>query len=454
MRPASRLRTGFLVLVLFTLLAGDAVRYTVGWVGFGVLAVVVTAVAVVLLVTARRSWRLNDVPYPLTAFMVLATASLLWSFYPGATALGLAATWATVIVALAVAVAYRWDEFARGLGLALRGILGLSLLFEFVVSVFVRRPVLPLVPQPGVDYGNLPDPVPKLYFWSRNELFQVFDEGKIQGIVGNSVLLSFVALLGIVVFALQLADGTVRRRTGIPWLVVAVACFVFTRSATNIVGLAAVIVVTAVVLLVRRAGTLRARRLVFAGAAAVALAGGVTAFLLRNTIFALLGKSADLTNRGEIWDAVIGLATQRPAQGWGWVSYWVPWVEPFTDLAANNGVRQLHAHNAWLDIWLQLGILGLVVFGALALSALVRSWLLAIDGSQTVARSTGTYTALSLLPLLLLVCLLVQSVAESKLLVEYGLALLVIVAVKTKAPISPTATPAPDLRRPSVAPGR
>ena len=43
------------------------------------------------------------------------------------------------------------------------------------------------------------------------------------------------------------------------------------------------------------------------------------------------------------------------------------------------------------------------------------------------------FTAISLLPLLLLVALLVQSVADSRLLVEYGMFLLVIVPVKTKS---------------------
>ena len=43
------------------------------------------------------------------------------------------------------------------------------------------------------------------------------------------------------------------------------------------------------------------------------------------------------------------------------------------------------------------------------------------------------FTAVSLLPLLLLVALLVQSVADSRLLVEYGMFLLVIVPVKTKS---------------------
>ena len=118
--------------------------------------------------------------------------------------------------------------------------------------------------------------------------------------------------------------------------------------------------------------------------------------------------------------------------GWGWVSYWVPWVAPFDHLAENNGVRQLHAHDAWLDIWLQLGILGLVVMGALVLSTFARSWAYAVDRPQSLPGKPGALTAATLLPLLVLVALLVQSVAESRLLVEYGMFLLALVAVKTK----------------------
>ena len=79
---------------------------------------------------------------------------------------------------------------------------------------------------------------------------------------------------------------------------------------------------------------------------------------------------------------MIGLAQQRPVLGWGWVSYWPPWVPPFDDLISRNGVQVMHAHNAWLDVWLQLGIVGLIVVGALVLSTFVRAWLFAVDPPQ------------------------------------------------------------------------
>ena len=425
-----RARTVFLVLMLFTLLAGDAWRYTLGWLGFGIIAGLIAAASVALLVVQRARWRLNSLPYPLLAFLALAALSIAWSFYPGASALGVTSTWLTVTGGVAVAVTYSWAEIVRGLGIALRIVLGLSVLFELVVSLFIRRPVLPPVAQPGVDYAHLPDKIPLMLFWSRNELF---DGGKIQGIVGNSALLSFVALLGIIVIGIQLFEKSRRRRwTTAVWLAVAVLCFVLTRAATNIVGLVVVLVVVAAVLLVRRARTDRARGITYGGIVVVVLAGAAGALVFWQQLLALLGKSPDLTNRATIWHSVIELAQQRPVFGWGWVSYWVPWVAPFNDLAKNNGVRQLHAHNAWLDVWLQLGILGLVVMGALVLSTLARSWVFAIDRPQSLPGRPGALSSATLLPLLVVVALLVQSVAESRMLVEYGIFLLALMAIKTK----------------------
>ena len=129
---------------------------------------------------------------------------------------------------------------------------------------------------------------------------------------------------------------------------------------------------------------------------------------------------------------MIGLAQQRPVFGWGWVSYWAPWVKPFKGLATRNGVEYLQAHNAWLDVWLQLGIVGLVVFILLVLSTFGRTWFLAVDRPRTTVADDRPYTATALLPVLLLAALIAQSFAESRLLIEGGWAILVTLAVATK----------------------
>ncbi|MEB4615437.1 O-antigen ligase family protein, partial [Leucobacter sp. M11] len=152
----------------------------------------------------------------------------------------------------------------------------------------------------------------------------------------------------------------------------------------------------------------------------------------RNALFGLLGKSGDMTGRLEIWQKVIELAEQRPAFGWGWVSYWPFWAEPFNGLDEKVGLPVMHAHNAWLDVWLQLGIVGLVLFAMLAGLTLWRVWFRAIDQPRRDAGAPLPFATSSLVPLLLVVALLVQSLTESRILVEGGWLLLVLLAMKSK----------------------
>ncbi|MGL4340617.1 MAG: O-antigen ligase family protein [Rhodoglobus sp.] len=429
-----RARATFLVLSFFTLMTGDVWRYTVGWLGFSIVAGLLIAASIGLLIAHRSRWSLGQLPYPLIAFLVMASLSAVWSFYPGATALGLTATWAATLCAVAVAVSYSWVEILRGLIGALKWILGLSLVFEFMVSTVLRHPLLPPVAQPGIDYSRLPDPVPPMLFWSRNELFEVFDGGKIQGIVGNSTLLSFVALIGLIVFTLGWVEKIMSRPWGVFWSIVAAVNFMFSRSATSTIGLVVVVAVVIVVVFIRIARTSRQVLTVYLSAAAITLAGVVTIVSFSTQALALLGKGPDLTNRTTIWRDVTELAHQRPVLGWGWVSHWVPWVKPFDTLAENNGVRQLHAHNAWIDVWFQLGVIGLIIFAALVFSTLARSWVLAVDRPRTSTGTPAAFTAITLLALLLLVALITQSIAESRLLVEFGFFTLVLLAMTTKNP--------------------
>lgn len=426
-----RFRLGFSALVLFTLLAGDVWRFALSWWFFGALTILLTLLAAWLLWLQRARWSVGGMPLPLLVFLALATASIFWSHYPAATALGLLSTWIIVVNGVALAVTFTWAELLRSLGLVLRVVLAASIVFELVVSLFVRDRVLPFFGQPGVDYGAY-EKVPGMLMWSRNELFEVFGGGRIQGILGNANSLGFLALLAVIVFGLQLAARTVGRRAAVAWLVLAVATILMTKSATVTLAAVGVALVLLVALLVRHARTGRGRFVVYAVSAAVAAAAITAGFLFRGQLLALLGKSADLTGRLGIWQKVVDLAEQRPAFGWGWVSFWVPWADPFDNLVFRSGVRQLQAHNTWLDVAFQLGLVGLIVFIALVGAALVKAWQHAVDRPQTAPDAPLRFSATTLLPLLLLVALVVQSFAESRLITEYGLALLVVVAVKTK----------------------
>ena len=421
----------FAALVLFTLFAGDFWRNTISWPGYFVLAAMLAVGSAVLIVRSRPRVHWRTTPKTLVLFLVLAIASIAWSAYPGASALGVVSTLVTTLAGVFLGVRLGWPGLLSALGNAFRWILGLSLVFELVVALFVRRPVLPLTPVYAVPEGKLP----QAFYWSRDLLFH---GGPIQGIVGNSNLLAMIALLAIVVFAIQVADRTTRHGSALGWLIVAVLTLALTRSATVIAAALVTAVVLAFALWARRAGG-RRRGPVYLVAIVVVAAVIVGVSLFSSRIPALFGKSEDLTGRLDIWAAVTRLAQERPAFGWGWVSYWAPWVKPFDGLATRNGVEYLQAHNAWLDVWLQLGIVGLVVFILLVLTTFGRAWFLAVDRPRSTIVDDQPYRAVALLPLLLLGALIAQSFAESRILIEGGWALLVALSVATKRAANLTA---------------
>lgn len=420
--------TAFATFVLFTALASDAWRDSIGWYGYGAMIAIVLGGAILAIIRTHPKMSLARLPVPLLLFLALATLSIAWSFYPAASALGVLAQFVTTIPAVALALILTTDELVTALGRCLRIILSLSLLFELVVSLIVRAPVLPV----WATAEQRINP-PELLFWSRNLLLA---GDKIQGIVGSSSLLGMAALLGLIVFAVQWAAGTVSRRSSLLAVLVAVCCIALTRSATIFLGAVAVAVVLGMILALRRATTPRARRITFGAIVVSCLAAMTVTVVLRTPILSLLGKSDNLTGRSGIWEKVIALAQERPVGGWGWISFWAPWVEPFKHLVTRNGVVQLHAHNAWLDVWLQLGVLGLLVFGLLIASTAYRCWRMATDVPahrfELSDSDAARRRAFAVLPALLLTALLVQTLAESRILIEGGWMLLMILTTVTK----------------------
>ena len=408
---------------LFTLLAGQFWRNLLGWWGFGIVAGIVIVGAVVLIVTTKPTWTWRRVPKSTLVFLIIATLSIAWSFYPGASVLGVLLTLVTTLVAVSLVLCLPWARFVRALSAAIKWVLALSLLFELWVAIFIREPLLPNFPDFEPE-GKLP----MAFYWSRSLLF---DGGPIEGIVASRNLLGMVALLGLIVFGVLLAAGSMRPGWEITWLVVAGLVFVLTRSATMILVAAIVLVALAFVLWTRRVGPER-RRGVYLTAGGVLVATVTLLTVFWNNLLELFGKGEDLTGRLDIWQSVIDLATERPWAGWGWVGYWNPLVEPFDDLAVRKGVVYLQAHNAWLDVWMQLGIIGLLAFAAIVIGALWRSWFLSVDRPVDASGRALPYSAASMLPLLVLVDLIGQSLAESRILVESGWALLIAIAWATK----------------------
>jgi len=457
-RPPEELSTRALVLRHVAVFATFAVLAGTFWTnlltiwGYTAVAFLAGGASLAAMLSVRPTLQRTRVPWSLVGYGALAVVSLAWSAYPSGSAATLVGAALCTILGLFLATCFSWPEVLRILGRAVTWLLSLSLLFEFVVAAVIRHPVLP-----AFYAGNAEDP-PLLDYWSRELLFS---GGRIQGLSGNANLLAVVALLGIILFSVRLAalrETTDLSRVHLPaerrWtllvrLGLAIAMFLLSFSTTILLAAVVTAVVLAAALLIRRAPTPRARTPIYLGFLATGILALIAAITFRAQLLGLLGKSPDLTGRLDIWDTVWQLIVQRPVFGWGFSSPWAPWEPLFTDLVIRRGVQQLQAHNAWIDVWFQLGVVGLVLFSAVVLSMLTRTWFLAVDRPRIDLDDRRPYTALSLAPVLIAVSLVVQSVAESRILIESGWVLLVLLVVKTKQEPAWPVVEVPPARRAS-----
>jgi len=72
-------------------------------------------------------------------------------------------------------------------------------------------------------------------------------------------------------------------------------------------------------------------------------------------IFLLVDRDITLTGRTHIWLAAFDLGVNRPWLGHGYRTFW-------TDQVRGGLIIDGHAPNSFLDLWLELGLIGLVLF--------------------------------------------------------------------------------------------
>ena len=80
-----------------------------------------------------------------------------------------------------------------------------------------------------------------------------------------------------------------------------------------------------------------------------------------NLLLVVFGKNSTLTGRTDIWLATINLIRQKPLLGWGYMATWLPTDAPFAEIWDQFRWAIPNAHSAYLDVALQLGLVGLVL---------------------------------------------------------------------------------------------
>ncbi|KSU54073.1 O-antigen ligase family protein [Microbacterium enclense] len=410
------------VFVIVLALGGVGLVNAAGAVVAAVVAVASAVVSAVVWVVTRPPVSVSRLPWIAFGYVAWATASIAWSAWPLASVLTLLLLVITTFQGLFVGAVLTWRDVVRAVTDAAKWVVGLSLVFEVAVSLLVRGPLLPgfVVPAERMD--------PVLY-WSRDNLF---DGGRIQGIFGNANLLAAVMLLAIIVFGVRMAAGAPRRVLLIIWTVLAGFLFVRAGSPTAFIAAAFVALVLGTVLLMRTARRPGERTRWYLLYAAIGLGGGAALWLGRETVFGVLGRGADLLGREGIWADVAERAQQRPLAGWGFSTPWVP-TEPLIDgWIVDHGRTVVQAHSVWLDAFLQLGAVGVVLLVLVFLAFLWRSWFFAVDRPRWDLRDDRPYSPLTLLPTLIGALLVVQGLTESAPLMLWGWMFVILFGSKIK----------------------
>ena len=80
-------------------------------------------------------------------------------------------------------------------------------------------------------------------------------------------------------------------------------------------------------------------------------------------LFGFIGRDSTLTGRTELWALVLRLISEKPLFGWGYEAMWVPsdTVTMAISEAVGWGISIPSAHNALLEVTLEMGVAGLVI---------------------------------------------------------------------------------------------
>jgi O-antigen ligase len=387
----------FTLVVFATVFSSYAIERIAGRVTYISIVVGLCVFGIAVVVARRREISLlRLVPTTVVVFIGWAFVSVFWSGDAGASFLSWVSMAALAFLAVVIGHVRDTLQTVRALGDVLRALLGVSLALEVLSGILLDVPFTFL----GIQ-GNL------AHF------------GPVQGIFGTRNLLGFVAVMAVITFLIEYRTQSVRPGLSVASVVLAGGLAALSDSPTVVVLALGVGLAVGALVLVRHARPERRAGLQLALGALVVI-GVFIGYAARHPIIAFLGAGTDFSMRVELWNFIVDILRQRPVQGFGWFGVWDPQQYPFNAINFWLDTSHATALNAYFDVALQLGWVGLVLFLALGALALGRSWLVAGERRSVIYAWTP----------LMLVTLLIDSMFESFTLTGLGWLMLVLCAVR------------------------
>ena len=294
----------------------------------------------------------------LIAIMLIVAASVLWSVSPDQTMRRIVACYCTTLAGVVLAARWRWAALA-----------------EVVAATFAILAVCCLITA--------------LFFPSIGRMTELFP-GAWRGLWQEKNALGSNMALGFVVSA---AAAVLNPRRAMLWWAMAALALVLLLASTSKTSLVSLVLGAGVMAFIALARRSPASSVAATWAALIGI-GLIAAFIVfaSDIFLGLLGKDATLTGRTKIWAGVIERIRERPWQGYGYGAVWDeegPWG-PLAKITRTAGFRAHHAHNSWLEQWIDLGLFGLSAWALMFVQTMV-------TGVVAVYREKGAYLALPFL---------------------------------------------------------
>jgi exopolysaccharide production protein ExoQ len=229
-----------------------------------------------------------------------------------------------------------------------------------------------------------------------------------QGIYGHKNVLGGAMALSVIVFTLRAISD---KKSSLRWWVaagLAVPILVMAHSSTGLVACA--VAVATLVLAPALRWSRRRAVIFFLGVGALVVGAAVWAVNNLPYVLSLVSRDPSFTGRTTIWIVSITMITRHPWIGYGYSEFWPGYG---SDMVSHlTGLAQMsHAHSAILNLWLDVGLLGVMIF------------ILQYFKSMWCAGSAVRHTRSAewLWPLVYLVFLAAYGVVESVILQRNGL---------------------------------
>lgn len=242
--------------------------------------------------------------------------------------------------------------------------------------------------------------------------------GALRGIYTHKNVLGKMIVLGGVTFVISaLANQKYR---SIIWSIfgLCLVCLLMTRSSSSMINFTNLLIIFLTLRSFR--SPIIAIPSILSGISFISIS--LYLFIQSNlaNLLALIGKDATLTGRGDLWPLVWDKIWERPWLGYGFSGFWQGLNGESASVWYASGWTPPNSHNGFLDIWLDLGLLGVMIF--------VISFVILLFKSLRYIRVTNTVEGFW--PAICLFYLIMINLTETSLLVQNNMFWILYVAAE------------------------